>query len=510
MKARFPLYAKILIWFFLNVVFLCVIFFIVARVQFKFGLDSLVAGPAGEQIQRVTQLIMGELREQPRKEWDSVLKRFSETYKVEFLLVRPDGELLAGGPVKLPVEVRDRLAARGAMGPPPLRAGNEGPPRGFDGPPDADGPPGGGRMPGGPGGPDGGPPMQRDMPVGKSMLHTSSPNRYWVLAPVRMPDPEQPRPMPVVLVISSESLSAGGLFVDVQPWVIAGIAVILVSTLFWFPLVRGITRSISRMTQATEQIAEGHFEVRTEVRRQDELGSLSEAINRMAGRLAGLVTGQKRFLGDIAHELCTPIARIQVALGILEQRADEKQKDYLADLREEVEHMSNLVNELLSFSKASIGKTSIKLQTVSVRGIFEKAVSREGGTEDGPEIKVNVAEDLAVTAEPELLLRSVCNVLRNAICHAAQAGPITLLAAREGQQVILNIEDCGPGVPEAALAQVFDPFYRVDASRTRETGGVGLGLSIVKTCVESCGGTVSCENLRPRGFRVTMRLLGAD
>ncbi|MDB6064700.1 MAG: Integral rane sensor signal transduction histidine kinase [Pedosphaera sp.] len=508
MKTRFPLYAKILIWFFLNVIFLCVAFFVVARVQFKFGLDSLVAGPAGDQIQRVTQLLTSELRDRPRTEWSNVLKRFSETYKVEFLLYRNDGEQLAGNPTSLPTEVHARLMPRRGMGLglPPQRRGNQGPPPEFGEPPGPDGPPGGGL----PGSPEGRPPGQPDVQPMRSMLHTSGPNRYWVLVPSRLPDVEQMRPLPVVLVVLSESLSAGGLFFDVTPWVIGGIAVILISTLFWFPLVRGITRSISRMTQATEQIAEGHFEVRTEVRRQDELGSLSDAINRMAGRLAGLVTGQKRFLGDIAHELCSPIARIQVALGILEQRADEKQKAYLGDLREEVEHISNLVNELLSFSKASIGKASIKLQPVSVRGIFEKAVSREGGAEGGTEIRINVAEDLAVTAEPELLLRSVCNVLRNGICHAAQAGAITLSAARDGEQVVLNIEDCGPGVPEAALAQVFDPFYRVDPSRTRETGGVGLGLSIVKTCVESCGGTVSCENLKPKGFRVTMRLQGVE
>ena len=80
------------------------------------------------------------------------------------------------------------------------------------------------------------------------------------------------------------------------------------------------------------------------------------------------------------------------------------------------------------------------------------------------------------------------------------------MAAREGEKVVVMIEDCGAGIPEDALGQVFDPFYRVDSSRTRETGGVGLGLSIVKTCVESCGGTVSCENRQPAGLRVLIKL----
>jgi two-component system sensor histidine kinase CpxA len=257
------------------------------------------------------------------------------------------------------------------------------------------------------------------------------------------------------------------------------------------------------MTRATEQIAEGRFEVRTQVQRQDELGSLSDAIDRMAVRLSGFVAGQKRFLGDIAHELCSPIARIQVALGILEQRADEKQKIYLNDLREEVEQMTNLVNELLSFSKASLGGAALKLKPVLLRTVVEKAVTRECA---GSEIKVEVPEDLQVMAEPELLLRAIGNILRNAMRYAAAAGPITISAVRDGSQVNLSIEDCGPGIPETALAQVFDPFYRVDTSRDRETGGVGLGLSIVKTCIESCGGTVRCENREPNGLRVVAQL----
>jgi two-component system sensor histidine kinase CpxA len=164
------------------------------------------------------------------------------------------------------------------------------------------------------------------------------------------------------------------------------------------------------------------------------------------------------------------------------------------------------VNELLSFSKASVGRANIKLQAVALRAVVEKAASRESSSAGGAEVKVEVVEDLRAVADPELLLRAMGNVLRNAIRYAGNAGPITISAAREGEKVMVTIEDCGAGIPEDALEQVFDPFYRVDSSRTRETGGVGLGLSIVKTCVESCGGTVSCENRQPTGLRVLIKL----
>lgn len=491
MKLRFPLYAKILFWFFLNVVFLCAVFFVVARGQFHFGLDALISGPAGGRLQTVTQLIAGELRDRPQKDWNAVLQRFTEAYKVRFRIFRNDGQQLAGEPVTLPPEVRARMNERHGPTPPPPR--HEPDSEQFTPPPRDD-------LHG---------PERHDRPSPKIMVHSSSPGRYWVLIHFFVPSTDEPaRPMPILLIAESESPSGGGLFFDLRSWAVGGVAVVLVSVLFWLPLVRGITGSISRMTRATEQIAEGRFDVRTQVRRQDELGSLSEAINRMAERLSGFVAGQKRFLGDIAHELCSPIARIQVALGILEQRADEKQKAYLADLAEEVEEMSGLVNELLSFSKASLGSAQIKLQPVTLRALVEKAIDREAG-DNAPRMKIEIADDLRVMAEPELLLRAIANILRNAVRHAGQAGPVMISAASDANKVTLIIEDCGPGVPPEAIEKVFDPFYRVDASRARDTGGVGLGLAIVKTCVEGCGGTVRCENRQPHGLRVLMGLNAA-
>jgi two-component system sensor histidine kinase CpxA len=500
MKTKFPLYAKILFWFFLNLLLLVAVFYFVGRAQLRFGLDSLVAGQAGERIQSLTRLITAELRESPREEWDATLKRFGNAYALEFLLVRNDGMQIAGAPMDLPPEVLDRIRER--RGPVGLqrRFLNESHPRFGEPPPFAPGRPMPEPQPIEP------PPQPGPPPPQTSMLHTSQPSRYWVFSRLFLNEADLPRPMPVTLVAMSKTLSAGGLFFDFTPWIAATIAVILISVAFWFPLVRGITRSISRITNATERIAEGQFDIRIEDKRQDELGLLGDAVNRMATRLSGFVGGQRKFLGDIAHELCSPIARMQMALGILEQRLKSETDPHLEDLREEVEHMSNLVNELLSFSKASLGKTKIKIQPVALRPLVEKAVDREAGLDDGANIQVNVPEDLEALAEPELLLRSVANILRNAIRYAGDAGPITISATRENEEAILTIEDCGAGIPDEAIAQIFDPFYRIDSSRSRDTGGVGLGLSIVKTCIESCGGTVSCENRKPNGLRVEIKI----
>src|SRR5262249_10234032 len=137
---------------------------------------------------------------------------------------------------------------------------------------------------------------------------------------------------------------------NLQSWVLAGTAVLGLSVLFWLPLVRGISRSIGQLTRATEQIAEGHFETRVSTRRRDELGRLGESVNRMATRLDAHMTGQKRFLGDVAHELCSPLARLQMATGILADQAPGNLRETVTDVREEVQQMSTLVNELLAFT----------------------------------------------------------------------------------------------------------------------------------------------------------------
>jgi two-component system sensor histidine kinase CpxA len=486
MPRRFPLYAKILLMFFLNLALLAGLFWWFFRGQFPSGPDWLVPSEAGERIDSVSEIILGELAQKPMNEWTSVLQRFNNGYhdKVRFLVFNGRCQQMAGVPIDLPSDIRKRL--NGPFGP------HHGPGPGPD-----RGPPPGEREEGPPPGPLGD-------PRPKFMIHTKDPSRYWVIVHSMPFAPEERRGEPLNLILVSDSLGAGGLFFDVRPWVTIGLAGFALSALLWFPVLRGINRSIAHITQATKQIAEGRFDTRVEEGRRDELGDLGKAVNQMAGRLAGLVAGQKRFLGDVAHELCSPLAKLRVSLGILEQRAGEEHKTYLASAEDEAAHIAGLVNELLSFSKASLTAPRAPLRPVLVREAVDKAVRRE--VTDDVRVQVEVPNDLMVKADIELLTRALSNLLRNAVRYAGQAGPITVDARRDQEEVKITVTDCGPGVPAPDLPRIFDPFYRADASRDRETGGVGLGLAIVKTCIESCGGAVSCRNLEPAGLEVALRL----
>lgn len=539
MKPRFPLSAKILLWFFLNLLVLVAVFYLVLRVQFRFGLDLLISGRGGDRIQGLANVIAAELADQPRGEWDATLRRFGEGYGVHLLLLRPDGGVVAGEALELPRVVRERLRERPLVPqrlinpelPPrreregtfprtpldPSRVNEEGnlPRREREEmQPDSPRPVGGDapnlqtRQPRPPN-PEAdlirNPPLPPSPPQPRPrfMLRAGSPSRYWVGVPLPLPEAQRAPPGLTLLAVSS-SLRGGGLFFDHTPWLITAGAVVVLSVLFWLPLVRGITRSLTQLTCATGEIAEGRFNTRVADDRSDELGSLATAVNRMAERLAGFVSGQKRFLGDTAHELCAPIARMQMALGILEQRADEKQKPYVNDVREELQHISGLVNELLSFSKAGLREQPVALQPVNVADIARRVVEREG--RNGGNITVAVEASLTVQAEPELLTRALANLVRNALRYAGDAGPVAISARGEGRDVRISVTDEGPGVPPDALHKIFDPFYRIEASRSRETGGVGLGLAIVKTCIEACGGTVAARNRELRGLEVCVVL----
>jgi two-component system sensor histidine kinase CpxA len=479
MRVRLPLYGKILAWFFLNLVIVGTVFAFLFDAQFHFNLDWFVLTGARERMEALRDLIIGELDVTPPDEWAQVLKRYSEAHHLRLGLFDEDAVPLVGDTANLPADVRTRIVERPTFSSdtqpatPRLTESRRRWPR---------------------------PPL-------RAIMRTTHPTQYWILASARLDNMLAGDPMRVVLVARASSISAGGLILNPTPWLTLGGGIFIFSLLFWLPLVRGITRTVARMVQATKQIADGHFDVRVNLRRRDELGSLADSIDQMATRLDGLVTGQKRFLGDIAHELCAPLARLQMALGILEQHASDEQTPFVRSASEKASQIAALVGELLSFSKASLSTSPIELRSVSLASTVADAVHRE--RTEGAEFRVEVPADLHVSANPELLTRALSNLLRNAIQHAAKSGPVTIHAERTATGIAITVSDSGTGVPEEDLTKIFDAFYRVDPSRTRDTGGAGLGLAIVKTCVEACFGTVTARNREPHGLEVRIQLHAA-
>jgi two-component system sensor histidine kinase CpxA len=503
---RNSLSVKIIILALFNVTLLAVVFLFFARLQFRFELSSFLLAPARERIVSISRLLALQLPDTPPASWSQVLSQYSSKYPAELYLFDISGSELAGKPVELPEQLMkivhtDPFPHVRENSPPPRpdgRDSGDGPP-----PPPPDRPPHEGgfrgfRFPGHRG-------LGADIPL--PLIRTTNPASYW--AAIRIPIWTQTRREPIhaAIVWQIHSFWTEPFYFDYRPWLMIVLAVIVVSVLCWLPLIRGLTRTIQRMTAATGRIADGHFEVKLPVTRRDELGKLSESINRMTERLSGYVFGQKRFLGDIAHELSSPIARIQVGLGILEQHADGEETPYVEDVREEVEHMSRLVNELLAFSKSQAPQTGVSLVPVNLAQVVDKVLEREGS--QAVPVNASIDKALRVLAQPDFLFRALANVVRNAIRYAGDAGPVDISATPEGEHVKISVTDRGPGIPERELENVFRPFYRPEFARQRETGGTGLGLAIVRDCVESCGGAVYCRNRAPSGLEVVIRLATA-
>ncbi|MBL9129466.1 MAG: HAMP domain-containing histidine kinase [Verrucomicrobiales bacterium] len=488
MRARLPLGTKILTGLGLNAVLLAAAFAVVFAVQVRINPGWLLAGRAGQRLQATAQLLVGDLSLATPDTVTAVLDRYREAYDMDLRLFDNAGRAIAGPAEPLPGPVlafvgrqRGPFAGRGPRGPAatnPQRTAGEFPrgPRGK-----------------------GQPPFQEPFP--RFVVRAGEPAAYWVV--IHLPAIGEFRPL--TLVLRSESLWSGALLFDVKPWLAAAAGAFALSGLFWYPLARGITRDIGRMMRGTEAIASGRFDSRLGLRRTDELGRLADAIDQMAGRLDGFVAGQKRFLGDAAHELCSPLARMQTAVAILESRHPAESEPYLADLREELDEMATLVHEFLAFSRATHGR-AIQLQATDVRSVARRAWDREAPA--GTPLELDIPEGLEVRADAALLQRALANLVRNAVRYAGTAQPITLAARLEddGTAAWISVADQGPGVNDADIPRLFEPFYRPEPSRSRELGGVGLGLAIVKTCVEACDGTVAARNRRPQGFEVTLRL----
>jgi two-component system sensor histidine kinase CpxA len=461
-KPRFPLRWKFLTIAVVNLALLGVLFLLFIRHQLRQEFESFLMATAREKIIAVSRQLTLDLTTAGPEQYNALLERYSETYDVPFLLYGADGRQLAGTPTVLPPEVAERMRRYGpvvARAPLPVRQGP--------------------------------PPF---------LIVAGKPERYWVGVRMQVP------PRATLLLVSS-TLWSNPFFFEVGPWLGILAIALFASFLCWLPLVRGITHTITQMMSATAAIAEGRFDVQVETKRRDELGILGGSVNRMAERLRSYVQGQKRFLGDAAHELRSPLGRMQVVLGILQERVSPEDQSYLRDLQEEVEFMSELTTELLTFARAEMRPDAIELVPLNLRQIVQQAVEVEGG--GSGDIQIEIDPDLRVRGDEKSLFRAISNLVRNAIRYAGGQGPITISAQRQEDRVVVTVADCGPGVPESALEKIFTPFFRLESARDRKTGGTGLGLAIARSCVEVCGGSITCSNRQPHGLIVTLTLQAA-
>jgi len=276
-------------------------------------------------------------------------------------------------------------------------------------------------------------------------------------------------------------------------WLRIALAVV-VSGLICFLLSRLMTTRLNALQQASRRLANGELDTRLQVRDQggDETDELARDFNTMAQQLQERIQAQKRLLGDVSHELRSPLARLRIALA-LAQDDSANSKDYLQRIEHEAERLEELIGQLLATQTQSVHLDShidlvSLLQQLCADANFE-------GEQQGKQVVFDPSVEQAIVASSgDLLHKSFENILRNAVIHTPEDSRVQVTLQQSGDQFRVRIQDQGAGVPAADLERIFGEFYRVDTARSRAAGGYGLGLAIAQRAVRGHGGRIEAEN----------------
>lgn len=295
------------------------------------------------------------------------------------------------------------------------------------------------------------------------------------------------------------------------------IAVGITGGILCYWLARSLTRPLDQLRSAATRLSEGDLSVRVGnnlENRKDEIGDLARDFDRMAERLQALIIHERQLLRDISHELRSPLARLNIALGIARQQESTQVAEPLARIEHESERLNELIQEVLTLARLEDGIDASQRREVDLSELLARVVSdaQFEAQARGVQVELSNAAGCRIQADPELLRRAVENVIRNAVAYTTANTNVQValhrLESETGISAEIVVRDHGKGIPDHALADIFRPFYRVEAGRDRATGGVGLGLAITDRAVRAHGGTVIARNANDTdgGLMVTIVL----
>jgi len=301
------------------------------------------------------------------------------------------------------------------------------------------------------------------------------------------------------------------------------LAVLLIGGLFCYWLAWYLTTPLLKLRTTTNELAEGNLGARVTPklsRRRDEIGQLGRDFDLMAERLESMVRVQHRLLGDISHELRSPLARLGVALGLARQRSGAEANGALDRIERESENLNEMISQLLILTRLESGTDGRKRTVVDLTSLLRE-VADDADFEArsmNREVQVVSADSCSISGVEELLRSAIENVVRNGLRYAPEGTAVEVALRRQNGAgdnfAVISVRDHGLGVPEESLEKIFRPFYRTEDARDRQSGGgTGLGLAITERAVRLHGGTIKAVNAPGGGLAVEMKLLltaGAD
>lgn len=289
----------------------------------------------------------------------------------------------------------------------------------------------------------------------------------------------------------------GTLLVALALAAFAAFATSLAISLF---VARRITVPLQHMTRFSERISAGHYAERIKVEpvhRTDELGQLASSINELAVALEQTERRRLAVIGDVAHELRTPIATLEGYLEGLLDGVLEPTPETLALLHTQAGRLRRLVDDLQEVSRAEARQIPLSLQVIAPQRLVQDALEPLAGqfAEKGLDLQVHLPEDLPpVLADPARAGQILTNLLVNALRYTPTPGCIEITVSRVEGKVAFRVADTGVGFTPEQLAHIFERFYRVDPSRSRVLGGSGIGLTIARSLAQAMGGEIRAES----------------
>jgi len=289
-----------------------------------------------------------------------------------------------------------------------------------------------------------------------------------------------------------------------------GLAVAMaISGIVCFWLARYLSAPIVRLRNAAQEVAGGNLAARAGKRlsnRHDEIAELVRDFDRMAAQIEKLMCAQKRLIGDVSHEFRSPLTRINLAAELIRNVNSPAVKTAVARIEQETERLNGMISNLLTLSKIDAGE-SLAHETIDVAEMLRTIVADTDfeARDHNCRVALHGAQDCITVGRSDLLRSAVENVIRNAIRYTAQQTEVEVRLKCEtsgASEGTIWVRDHGPGVPESSLEELFRPFFRLDESRERSTGGVGLGLAIAQRAVRLHGGEIKAQNCAGGGLEV--------
>jgi len=293
-------------------------------------------------------------------------------------------------------------------------------------------------------------------------------------------------------------------------WLWTTLATGIVAVPLVFAVARRILDPIGALTAAARRMQAGDLDVRVNVRGRDELAELGTAFNGMAARIAETERLRRQMVSDVAHELRSPVTNLRCTLESIQDGLAPLDRAGIDALHEETLFLQRLIADLQDITLAEARQLALHPELVDLGDILRRASCNASNSEPGEriDVRIEIPDDLPeITADPARLEQVFRNLIANARTHTSAGGRVTVTAARTGDEVEVHVSDTGRGIAPEHLPHVFDRFYRADASRSRITGGAGLGLAIVRQLVSAHGGRVTATSEgHGKGARFTVAL----